>query len=147
MWKTQQLFPHLSHRLGNLLPILNTEFVSVNDHVGASCSWNCCVAIKASTLQLPFSFLLFLQADPDVDISDLLKGYFVNIANQFQAPKTDTNEISGLLCLHQPPGLVKVSRVILVRKHASNLRNYSQQNGVCHPDSGKQTAHAFTLML
>lgn len=37
--------------------------------------------------------------------------------------------------------------MILVRKHASSLRNYSQQNGICHPDSGRQTAHAFTLML
>lgn len=60
------------------------------------------MAIKASALQLPFSFQLSLKADPDVGIFDLLKGYFVNTAKQFRAPsKTDTNEISGLMCLHQ----------------------------------------------
>lgn len=44
-------------------------------------------------------------------------------------------------------GCVKVPHMILFREHARSLRNYFQQSGICHPDFGKQTIHAFTLVL
>lgn len=90
MWKKQQLFPHLSHRLCNLLS-LNIKFVSVNGHVGASCSWDSCVAIKARAPQWPFSFLLSSKADPAADISDLER-LFCKHGNTVESPTKDRHQ-------------------------------------------------------
>lgn len=94
MWKKNSSSSLISPTDSNLLTKFKYRIGGVNDHVGASCSWDCCVAIKACTLQLPFSFLLSSKADPAVDTPGLLKGYFVNTLEPHQRQVSITSVVS-----------------------------------------------------
>lgn len=95
--------------------------------------------------------LLSSTADPAVATSALLKGYFAITASRApaQSPIKDKTLKPVASCLH--PLLRLCSGLSLSYDFAERTcqqpGNYSQQNGICHPDSGKQTVNAFTLVL
>lgn len=117
---------------------------------GATCGWDCCVA-KASPLQLPLPSALLHGWSSCCHLCSL-EGLFCNHSKQ--SPSSEPHQRQKTLkpvasCLH--PLLRLCSSLSLSYDFAERTcqqpGNYSQQNGICHPDSGKQTVNAFTLVL